>query len=179
MSDAASTSTAAAADAGLAVIEGWSRAALLHNDPAWALALWHFWAKTRSRELPYMHARGELLASLVAILPQQEARNLALQALRDKDLAGEISARMLQALPRPWDAAFGNTYLDAVRAPSDQTGYAHYKTFAVAAHALPPACFERALKQLTPADEQAVNWYFRPFLTMIESRRRIYEEMKR
>ena len=169
---------AAADDAGLAVIEGWSRAAMLHKTPDWALALWNFWAKAKSRELPYMHARGELLGSLVATLPRQEARTLALQALRDKDLAGEISARMLQALPRPWDAAFGNTYLDAIRVPSDQTGYAHYKTLAVAAHALPPACFERALKQLTPADEQAVDWYFRPFLTMIEQRRRIYEEIK-
>lgn len=170
---------ASADDAGLAVLEGWSRAAIRSKAADWALLLWNAWDSMKPRDLYAIAIRGEMLATLVGGLPQHDVRSLALLVLKRTDLDGNIRVAILQALPQPWDVAFGNIYLDAAHRDSNATTWNKWhQTFGHAATSLPPACFERALRLFTPADDQPASWYVKPFLDIIQLRQRLYQEIR-
>ncbi|HET8626418.1 MAG TPA: DUF5691 domain-containing protein [Thermomicrobiales bacterium] len=144
------------AEWGSAAIEGWTRAAILHEDPGWSAALWGWWALPADAADEYRHTtrRREMLAGLVRCLPQQEAERLTAHLL------GEVAAEEFQtfwgevvdALPRPWNAFFSDAYLTGLRAYVRQLDrVAHVPadswktTLPTAAVALAPSCFARAL----------------------------------
>jgi hypothetical protein len=161
---------------GWAVIEGWSRAAVLHRSAEWASVLWHAWNKAKPNDRYYPAVRTEMLGTLVAVLPPHEARGLALEMLRHTSLVAHDWIEVIRALPAPWDVAFGNAYLDA--AHKRQHEYAFQATLDTAGHALPPACFEHAMHLFTPADNQEPLWYIRSFLQTLEIRRRLHQEIR-
>lgn len=179
-SPAALIAAASADDAGLTVLEGWSRAAIRHKAVAWMLLLWNAWDKTKTEDPYYTSVRNEMLGALVRGLPEREARSLSMNVLKRTDLAANIRASILVALPQPWDAAFGNAYLDAAyqKSSNANTWNTWHQTFAHAATALPPVCFERALRLFTPSDDQPASWYVRPFLDTIQIRQRLYQEIR-
>ena len=163
-------------DAGWAVIEGWSRAAVLHQSAEWASVLWHAWNNAKPGDRYYPAVRTEMLGALVAVLPPQEARDTALELLKGASLVAHDWMGVLRALPTPWDVAFGNAYLDA--AHKHQHEYVFQATLDIAAHALPPACFEHALRLFTPTDNHEPLWYVRSFLQTLEIRSRLHQEIR-
>jgi hypothetical protein len=83
---------------------------------------------------------------------------------------------VLRALPVPWDMEFANAYLDA--AHKRQHEYAFQATLTIAAHALPPACFEHALRLFTPADDHSPLWYIGSFRQTLEIRQHLHQEIR-
>jgi hypothetical protein len=163
-------------DAGWAVIEGWSRAAVLHRSADWASALWHAWDKAKPQEHYYPAVRTEMLGVLVAVLPRHEARDVAVEMLKRANLVAHDWIGVLRALPVPWDMEFANAYLDA--AHKRQHEYAFQATLTIAAHALPPACFEHALRLFTPADDHSPLWYIGSFRQTLEIRQHLHQEIR-
>jgi hypothetical protein len=170
---------AAGTDSRLALYDAWSGAAILHKSTSWAVPLWNAWAAVKPEDRYYPSVRVEQLGALVTILPPHEVEKLALQVLKLPDLIGNSRERVLRALPTPWSITFANAFLEMVhQSPNAYGGYAWHDALMVAAHALPPAYFDRALALFTPADEQAIGWYIKPFLTAIQFRQRLYQEIK-
>ncbi len=163
-------------DAGLTMIEGWSRAAVLHRSADWASALWQAWNKAKPDDRYYPAVRTEMLGALVAVLPPHEARDLALEMLRHTSVVAHDWIGVLRALPTPWDITFANAYLDA--AHKRQHEYAFQATLDMAARALPTACFEHAFRLFSPAGDHEPLWYIREFLQTLEIRRHLHQEIR-
>lgn len=176
---AALIAAAVADDAGLAVLEGWSRAAAVHKTTDWMLPLWKAWEKAGLEDSYYSSVSAQILSALARNLPGGEARNLALQVLKSDGHSGHVRASILMALPQPWDVEFGNLYLDTAHKSLNDTGRPRWnQTFELASTALPQACFDRALRLFTPVDDQTAIWYVRPFLATIQLRQQIYQEIR-
>ena len=170
---------------GPAVLEGWSRAAIAHQDPAWAEALWDAWERRLTRDARALAVAPELSAGLLRCLAPETAARLAMRLLADPDAAADARWRdVLSALPTPWSAEFGHRYLAvmrrraAARRAEDRDLWTW--TLSTAAHALPPACFAAALQEWSLPD--ADGWYaqqwrraFDRFLETIHTRQRLLD----
>jgi hypothetical protein len=184
---------AAAADSdwSLALLEGLSRAALAFTDARWATALWSFWRQWGGKgKRSDIGARDELLQAFMPLVPRELAEHFALHLLTDPSAQSEAEAyEVLDALPRPWSAAFGAAYLYDLRLflaslDAKSTDAVPWdRTLAAAAHALPLDCFAAVLEPFTlPEDNK--NWYIVNFGRQLETfadtlriRQRLFEEI--
>lgn len=144
----------------LAVLEGWTRAAIAHRDVGWAEAVWSWWLRFEPSEAEarYLLLIPELLRGLLQCLPVDVVRRLA-DGLWTETNSVTICRwlDLLPALPVPWSTDFAQHYLVALRkristgdARSPAAGRelaAWLRTLAVAALALPPVCFSDALQE--------------------------------
>jgi hypothetical protein len=178
-------------DWALALLEGWSRAALTFTDARWATALWSFWRQWSGKgKRGDVGARDELLQAFTPLVPQALAEHFALQLLTDRSAHSEAEAyEMLDALPRPWSAAFGAAYLHELHTfvaslDAKSTDAVPWdRTLPAAARALPPDCFAAALEPFSlPEDNK--NWYIANFARQLATfadtlrvRARLFEEI--
>lgn len=162
---AALVTLATGCDEELALIEGWSRAAITFGGEGWYAPLWQWWLLPNHdntlSEVYYAALRGELLHRL----PSDEAERLVLDLLAVGTPPKDGWDDILVGLPRPWSPTFGNTYLRTIRehlasltvtSTDDSTWHA---TLANAALALPPACFPTALEPLEVPELQR-SWQY-------------------
>jgi hypothetical protein len=133
------------------VIEGWARAALLHESSGWILPLWDWWCNPKRNKIAYGNVVYEIRQELAKRIPQQVAEQ---QALELKQTSSDWSSAIAE-LPRPWSKDFGDNYLENLRAyigslTITTRSYPYndpwYQSLEVAAMALPPACFAAALE---------------------------------
>jgi hypothetical protein len=129
-----------------AIIDGMAQAAWRNHDIAWAKALWDWYGQM----LGGINVTSNGL--LLDCLPQAEAEAEVLRIMRDSATAQHDHWRhMLERLPRPWSAAFAQTYLDAMRdyaasmaIDTTQIDGNWSASFEDAALAIPPECFAAA-----------------------------------
>ena len=175
-----------------AVLEGWSRAAVLHRATTWTGPLWEAWygadgadPKAVNRPIP------ELYRTLLGRVPQPAAEGLVAKILADAGSAlGVRGADALLALPAPWSADFARTYLAALRrhvrglrpaAPQPTTGD-WPRTLPAAARSLPAECFEQALAPWPlpdPVEWNLQRWHrqIEAFTEVIQTRRELHQEI--
>ncbi len=178
-------------DWSLALLEGWSRAALAFTDARWTTALWSFWRQWGGKgKRGDVGARVELLQAFTPLVPRELAEDFALQLLTDPGAHSETEAyAVLNALPRPWSAEFGAAYLHELRhfAASLDAKSQHAEpwdnTLAAAALALLPDCFVGALEPI-PVPEDNKNWNITNFARRLDvfaytlrTRARLFEEI--
>jgi hypothetical protein len=137
---------------GRAVIEGWSRAAGAAQDAEWVRALWPYWIDGGSRDNRWRAVAQDLRQQLILCIPANEVDQLAESLLTDKAGAvGLLWVGVAAILPTPWSVPVGLRYLEAVRQHLRASQFQSYDpwegTLAIAARALPAACFEAALRE--------------------------------
>ncbi|MFC7279457.1 SWIM zinc finger family protein [Paractinoplanes rhizophilus] len=134
-----------------ALLQGWAKAAIAQNDPAWATVL-------------LREAAGALRESirwdLHLVLPAEELGRLAADALRRED---PMAHRLLSILPGRWPDELSATVLETIahRARTDRHSWQLGELCRAAAPAMPPAYAEpvgRLAAQLDqePADQSRV-----------------------
>jgi hypothetical protein len=182
---AALISAAVADEWSLAVLEGWSRAAILHRTSAWALGLWERWLARGPSGVYYPRARLSMLTGLVGLLPPA-----ATEALMRRLLGEEIGMQpderqaILAAIPHPWSDGVAEAYVDALRldarAVRARQGPATIRwQYApdLAARALPPR-YLRPIQELWTEDElRGADWQLRGFLETLRLREQIWKEI--
>ncbi|HZR44762.1 MAG TPA: DUF5691 domain-containing protein [Ktedonobacteraceae bacterium] len=161
------------------MLEGWSEAALLHNQPHWIAPL----VERLFRE----PAPQNVVLQLVAYLPQQEAENKVLQIAFDDSYWFQALAQ----LPRPWSKEFGEACLQALRNyaqtfTNSASYYYHRENILelAASSGLPLECFETALQTWELPDDTQNNWHIQrwqqklaEFTEILKLRKRIIEEI--
>jgi Family of unknown function (DUF5691) len=180
------------------VLQGWSKAALLHGDVDWMAALWDWWLHYSPDKTP---KKGRKVAAgprdavpaqeLLAQLPAAEAQRRAMQVLADPTQADAQLDDILNALPAPWSQQFGEAYLHGLRNHIATQSFKNWQdpwlsSLAHASTALPAACFAHALEPLPlpePSDTRtaSVISYWRnlieTFTETLRIRQRILEEI--
>lgn len=171
----------------VAVLQGWTDAALLHRRASWAEPLWLRWYYDAPQG-----ARPERWHELLALLPQAGAERLALLPLdQGADQADPRWAAALAALPHPWSVSFGLAYLRHLRG--------HFRALAAkgpvafqdrwlgtlefAALRLPPGCFAAALQPWDVPEGAGAYLNFwqqqiKRFTTTIDLRRQLWEGLR-
>jgi hypothetical protein len=170
-----------------ALIEGWSRAALLHQDAAWAPALWEWWLAPQRKGTLTRDDADEVRNPLGALVSR------ALAEERIGRLLGTTNERahpdmdsLVAALSAPWSAAFGEPYLEAARMAAAGTdgkqGDANDWNAGMnaAVTALPPDCFAAALEPWTvhePEQQSGARWQqqIEEFTEALDFRRQLVE----
>ncbi len=188
------------------VLEGWSRAALLHQDKEWAALLWSCWNALQDEGLD-----SETVArisddpwvtrdALLTMLPKSEAEQLVLGLLHrlDDRLDDQRLLMALGLLRAPWSEQIGTIWLQGLRAYSrDATtiaqairaGWLVILPPSRVALALPSACFHDALRpwslpEALPDQADTPQWYLQRwppeinrFVEIIAMRQRLGEEI--
>src|SRR5260221_2436752 len=135
-----------------AMLEGWSRAALLHQSTSWVMSLWQWWCSPKASAASSSLSLAEIREVFGKYIPQAllEARVLELES------GSEAWSEALAELPMPWSLDFGGKYLQQLRQHLHSLDFTRrnyssyddnwYHTLNRAALALPPACFPAALE---------------------------------
>ena len=136
--------------------QGWSLAALLTGDAAWAVALWDAWDASKPGDKSAPHesaARGTMLLQLLRRLPRADAEARVLDLM--KRPLGEIPfglAALVDAAPRPWSAPFATQFFTQLRdqvhaaaSAAQWTAGIWFETLTPIALALAPESFADAL----------------------------------
>ncbi len=165
------------------VLEGWTRAAVAARSAAWAAPLWDWWSRVGTLDAAGTRYKVARLRELIGCLPPDRAEQLAEELLVDTArMADHEWLTVLDGLPTPWSAAFGDRYLamlrERVRRLPAPTGDLWHQTLGYAARGLPPACFDAALQARDlPAvpDWQIHEWRRRldQFIGTIRTRQRL------
>jgi hypothetical protein len=168
----------------MAVIEGWSRAAILHRASNWAIELWERWHAV-PKDSYYPHVARSMLGSLVALLPQPAAEALIHRLMKErKDVQPHTWRLLLSSIPRPWSAELANAYVEALknqvrkdRANSAKASIYWWYAPDVAVRALPPQSV-RQVQSLWTADELCeADWPLRRFVETLHMREQIWKEI--
>jgi hypothetical protein len=169
----------------MAVLEGWSRAAILHRDSNWALALWERWHAVDPQNSYYSHVASNMLTALVALLPQTAAETLVRRMMREgKDFEPRSWQLILSSIPRPWSAEMAKAYIGALqsearkdRAKSGPASITWWFAPDAAAQALPPQ-YLREVQDLWTEDElREADWRLRTFIETLQIREQIWKEI--
>ncbi|WP_394841426.1 DUF5691 domain-containing protein [Pendulispora brunnea] len=138
-----------------ALCEGWTKAALLHEDPEWLAALWEFWQRC-DEKVAIAPIANAMLVQILQRLPPAEA------ASRVEPLFGEGPTRIhlsmaLCALASPWPESIGLRYIAALEREIHTTSLrtqAMMASLRDAALALPHAVLPRALQVLAAFERE-------------------------
>lgn len=172
------------------LLQGWSQAASLHQDAAWAAALWQHYLGGKFNQKGNAEA-GKLAVQLAHVLPRPIGEQVVSDVLTRE---GGLDPRLVltvRVLPRPWSVPFARAFLpklqahlrDALRGtPSYQDNWFH--TLDGIAEALPPECLTEALalQSVLPQGEPAENntWAHRNianFANVVGFRRELAREI--
>lgn len=171
-----------------AVLEGWTRAAARYEDRDWAPVLWRYWAMPgSSREMMNRIELRSLVSPLVASA-EIEAHAAGYFTSPSSSRAA-LFQEALSAVPTPWSASFGHAFLSALSAytaaldPATKRLDGWESAVHDASFALPPACFEEALRlPLAPESDQRVIQYFHAalddFSSTIRLRKQLHQEIR-
>jgi hypothetical protein len=176
------------------LIDGFTRAALLHRDSHWAGALWDYWLRHAEhtgghRRLQHTH----MLASLPALLAPAEAeRHIQTLFQQGANLQGNPWHELVADLPTPWSEDFSAACLTRLRdfaQASTFAGQLYYNFWSQSldtiARSIAPACFLPALEVADPVADRLsagppADWQLRQrdealarFAATIRLRRRI------
>lgn len=166
----------------LEVIENWANATLRYNDTQWIAPLLdqlhHRAMRNSSSSIP------EIEKALLSILPQQDAEEVLMRSIPDKQARW---TPLLTALPHPWSEKFSIIYLNKMREyvrTLPQYNHQLIATLTTAAFALPTACFDAALLDWEEPEEAKRDWtahYWQKevakFTEILLIRKRIIEEI--
>jgi hypothetical protein len=179
---------AAAHEESVAVLDGWTLAAVLHGAGSWLLPLWAFWEPVcaETKEVNHESARAfELLRSLLVAMPADAAESGVARRFRQPATGLLRLSWMIPILRTPWSVSFGKQFLNAAHTIArsaggyvDLDGMEWRESLQTAALALPVACFDEALAPWTDLarDGDGVQPWQRAiaaFNEVIEFRRRI------
>jgi hypothetical protein len=172
------------------LITGWAKAATLHNSGKWIPPLWEWCYSKSGTPIWGIHV------SLLSHISSQEAERKVIRIIDDaNDSDADIWVQALSILPRLWSKEFGDAYLGRLRnyvssLKFDKKGSPHYdswyQSLAIAAVALPPACFAQAAERFvipdtsdTYAQWQKAQWQqaLKNFVEAIRIRQRIVKEI--
>lgn len=178
------------------IVLGWTEAAYRFADAGWLSILWSTWLALIGDERESNMQRKALLIGLpamVAAMPHGDAEGCLLAALKSSLPVGTpILDESLRALSKPWSAEFAGQYLvrlrqNAAAAPSVQRSAAvatlnASALLAVAAQAIPPACFAQALApwpQIPGEDHVDKAWQhaIARFIETVQLRKTLIEEI--
>lgn len=168
------------------LMEGWSRAAVLHGAAGWAAPLWTWWHALDPQNTYYTAVRQEMIGQLLEKLPQPDAEHLCERLLsRGQMPADEPWDAVMRALPRPWSPRLADRYLETLRSEirkgwsqsfHEDSGWR--STLVHAARALPPEVLPRALDEWSDVEAYRGDWQMRRFVETVHLRYRIYKEIE-
>jgi hypothetical protein len=169
----------------MAVIEGWSRAAVLHRASDWALALWERWYAVDQTTTYYPRVATSMLGSLVALLPHTAAAEIVRRPLNEgKDVQPHTWQLILSSIPRPWSAELAQAYVETLknqvrtdRFGADQASISWWCVPDVAARALPPRYLREVQGLWTEEELRDRNWLLRRFVETLHIREQIWKEI--
>lgn len=146
-------------DWGVELLEGWSNAALLFENAAWAGALWDAWERLSATRQVH---RSPEFGALVPLIARGRAEEVATRGFRAGGALSPHARATLTHLPAPWSADLGHTYVEAVRrelARGDGRSGAHRRAELLALseawYALPAPCLDEALRSwILPEHEE-------------------------
>lgn len=172
------------------LIEGWTRAFLLHGEASWIMPLWRAWSEPPQKDVErQMDRHDDLPSALARHVPKQELERLAGDLLdgRLQDFSMTLS-EVLSVLPRPWGEDLGAAYLGRLRRfvgtlTPQSTDFAPWDdTLEVASLGLPRGCFSGVLEPFTLPE--STTWYLREFGRALDEftgairlRQRVIEEI--
>ncbi|HOJ54046.1 MAG TPA: DUF5691 domain-containing protein [Phycisphaerae bacterium] len=136
-----------------AVLKGLTEAATLHDAREWFGPLWDHWmgaAGLRKDESLIGTDRNEPLGPLLARMDPEDANRRVEQLIREERSTPFSWFRGLECLPRPWTPEVGRAYLAHVRdrlKKAPRVSNVEIQTLDLAARALPPECFDEALRE--------------------------------
>jgi hypothetical protein len=173
------------------VLEGWSRAAVLHSAHDWMQPLVEAWSKRLGKRTSAGVAPLEMCELLLPNLPQSALEAMALNILRHGESKQDISwDTVVAALPRPWSAELAREWLAGLRTFARELeslkGYAPDWRECSEEHAtlLPAECLDEALSpwemdEYTNNRWQAISWREQHdlFLKTVRQRQRIRDEI--
>ncbi len=187
---AALVAAAAQTDRATAIIRGWTLAVWLDQQSDWLAPLWAWWQAAQADP-----ESADMLSTMLQHLPGDAAEQYV-QAimLRIETTQDARWVTLLYHLPRPWSEPFAQSYLAILSGCLErdegltELGMQIMETLNVAALALPPAVFDRALAegplpapQTLPTAQQwpATNWQrnWDLFTQTISLRHRIQKEI--
>lgn len=192
-------------DWGFAVLDGWTRAAVMFADAEWAAALWPVWLTSppslgmaaKVHAGTFDSAVNQHLIALLEVVRPGDAERAVTSAI-----SGSFDpirmAIVLPHLPRPWSADLTDRYLRSYRDLADmalkqaqvnwQTINAWTGSFQTAALSIPAGSIQSAvvlLSQLLDAEPRHGTDYrwemwkqlLKPYLATLQMRQRIIEEI--
>lgn len=170
---------------GMAVIEGWSRAAILHQDSDWALALWKRWHDVDQKTTYYPRMATTMLTSLIELLPQSAAVDIVSHQLKEeKDFQLHTWQLILSSIPRPWSTDLAQAYVEKLkkqvrkdRFKGNQASIYWWYVPDVAARALPLQYLREVQSLWTEEELSSQNWQLRKFVETLHIREQIWKEI--
>lgn len=169
---------------GMAVIEGWSRAAALHRDGNWALALWERWSDIDKKTPHYHQVATSILGSLVALLPQTAAADIIRRPLSGgQDFQPHIWKLIFMSIARPWSADLAQAYIEKLKDQirKDRSGVHQASIYwwcvpDVVACVLPPQ-YLREVQGLWTEEELRTRDWLHHFVETLHAREQIWKEI--
>ena len=174
---------------GVALMIGWSRAALSHRASEWMVALWDAWWNADLSADPNGAAvRRELLMELFLRMPVDAAEDRVATLLQAPALAADLDLEiLLDRFERPWREALSAHVLDALDAATATDvalaamGLQVGPLLRAAGPAVPRSRFDRALalasRDSVRAVTAAVRLDFDVFAQQIRLRQRLHVEI--
>ena len=176
---------AVATDWAAPVLEGWTRAALLHDAREWLVALWEVWLEVPApTDTQTATTTGDMLLLLFTHMSEADAEARVGRLI---DTAAHLDVDLEAALDRfvvPWPEGVGLRVLEALEAGASSPGSPlaqHLPSlFRAAGPGLPPALLERAAALSTgPAVLARALRAFDLFARQVFLRARLYQELPR
>lgn len=180
---------ASAGDRAAELLEGWTRAALLHDDKVWIVALWEAWLRAKKGKGLRESLIGEMRSELLPRLPSDAAERVARRIMAGDSVPDDLEwDEVVSALPTPWPQDFAETYLHGLRTfvatgltPKTYDTEPWYMSLPGSATALPSACFAAALEPWELSDTAGKIEFFRrdldQFVEIVRLRQRLMEEI--
>jgi hypothetical protein len=164
----------------------WLYAATRFESPHWIEPLWAWWCKNPDTYPIRDISSASIYQALGKRLPQRVAEKYVQLEVFQKQ--SEQWALVIEALPTPWSADFGDDCLDALRSyifgldDKSYPGGSWQMAFTSVALALPPACFGAALgpwQVPEPTTWQIQQWknQLKTFAALVRKRQQIIEEI--
>jgi hypothetical protein len=180
----------------VAVIDGWSKAAMTHNASDWKKLLWNWWWEHADQGVLKDASDYTVSEQLLKSLSHQEAEEILLKMLNEA-LHGKDNewVTFLAELPRPWSEAFGRACLQAFRKRHEKQNFAAknfnpysdpwFSGLSNLALSLPATCLAEAQSfGVMPEKTEGENWAIqygrqqqREFVETVQMRLKIYEEI--
>ncbi|EPX62498.1 hypothetical protein D187_008686 [Cystobacter fuscus DSM 2262] len=164
---------------GIGVSVGWAHAMHLGASPAWASALFDFWARQNPKVLPPERAEN-LASTLFEALPPPERAGHTLRVFRGAQALPPLE-RALALTPAPWPEELARAWLSALRQQHDATprALALLGVLSRSALILPAACLAAAAEPIDlPAPLSYWQRELHRFQTSVSLCRTLHEELK-
>ncbi|MEO6889838.1 MAG: DUF5691 domain-containing protein [Ktedonobacteraceae bacterium] len=176
-----------------AILEGWTRAAILHKHPRWATSIDDWLHQQKHDKGSWRELRGKLFACMSPKAAENRVKYIITHLTLSENVDWED---MLAALPRPWSEELGKVYLTTLQLHinlllrhTKSSDYQPWMTsLTIAATALPRTCFDAVVEPgaWTLPETEMNRWEkdywaqeLQKFTETIQFRQRLMEEISR